>query len=78
MKEQTRSRTSCAPARSLALGLLCLALAVAGWSAIVSWGRWPCWVLALSATALTTFHLSAWRVHRARSRHKTPPPGLCG
>ncbi|WP_432574028.1 hypothetical protein [Kineococcus sp. SYSU DK005] len=78
MKEQTRSRASRAPARSLALGLLCLALAVAGWSAIVSWGRWPCWVLALSETALTTFHLSAWRVQRARSRQKSPASGLCG
>ncbi len=49
------------------MGLLSAAVAVVGWSAIASSGRWPYWVLALSATASTTFRFSAWRAHLRRA-----------
>ncbi|WP_432572361.1 hypothetical protein [Kineococcus sp. SYSU DK005] len=65
-KGKHRHATS-VPSRSLTLGLLSAAAAVAGWSAIAFSGRWPYWVLALSATACTTFHFSAWQVHSRRA-----------
>ncbi|WP_369054871.1 hypothetical protein [Kineococcus terrestris] len=53
---------------ALALGILCLVLAAAGWVGVFHSPRWHDWLMAAGWSPVAVFYLSAWWIRRKHER----------